>query len=474
MVRQRTGRPTEPEQISVDHTKMKDSTTTYERFDGEVENPTTDSSTDQGASMQRTRNRRYKLVIIILGLFLTALVTFWTYSRKPCPIHPPAPSTCPVHTTNDMVTPVKGSTALIVSAYKDDRSQESIRIIAIVNREQAKPLYCVFCCTGNSQVTPATAFVHSVHYGYPYVTADLLCFEQLGCNATHVAVVSTGDVPDPFNTFLRIQNGARQEEDFPFYLTVCMSTMSGAYNNVLQFVQTMELYKLLGVPRVVLYLTSCGPDMEKVLRFYTDEGTLEVIDWPIDHFLKPATGWKLEDQEGDIHLNGQLTIMNECIYRNMYQSQYVLLADVEQVLVPAAHNSLRPLMEDLQGQNPDATVFLMETHLFPAAARQSAHSKALGVDLLDYVYKEPLEEDDFRSHKMVVNPRKVMRTAIFDVTQSDGDTVMVSPDLCKIMQVKEASKERWIDDQLVLDLSLWQFKEHLVPTVNDVLEKIGI
>ncbi|XP_034145566.1 uncharacterized protein LOC105005813 isoform X1 [Esox lucius] len=482
MLRRRKIGLSEPEHIYVNRAEMRESSTAQptERFDGEVENPTTDRSTDQEASMRRTRNRKVSLIILILSVI--ALLTFRTHSTQSCTYHPSALSTCPIYTANGTITAVKGSTALMVSAYKDYRGQRAIRIIAVVNRHQTTPLYCVFCCTGEaSQVTPATVLAHSVHYGYPYVAADILCFEHPGCNVTHVTVATPIENLDPLNLpFLSVQNREVEEveevEEFPFYLTVCMSSMFGDYNNVLQFVQTMEFYKLLGVPRVVLYLTSCGPDLEKVLQYYTEEGTLEVIDWPIDHFLKPATGWELEELEGDIHLNGQLTIMNECIYRNMYRSRYVLLADVEQLLVPVAHNSLRPLMEGLQGQHPDAAVFLMETHLFPATAGKaglSAQSRALGVNLLDYVYREPLEEDDFRSHKMVVNPRKVLQTAIFEVTQSYGDTVRVPFDLCKIMQVTEAPRENWTKDQLVLDRSLWKFRDYLVPTVDEILQKLG-
>ncbi|XP_045555256.1 uncharacterized protein isoform X2 [Salmo salar] len=184
--------------------------------------------------------------------------------------------------------------------------------------------------------------------------------------------------------------------------------------HVQQFVQTMEFYKLLGVRRVVLYLTSCGPDLEKVLQYYAEEGTLEVIGWPINHFLKPSTGWELE---GDIPLNSQLTIMNECIYMNMYRSRYVLLADVDQLLVPASHSSLLPLMEDLQGQHPDTAVFLMETHSRYCNARPFRTEEELVL------------EEDFRSYKMGFNPRLVLQTAMFEVTQSYGYSVRVPSDV---------------------------------------------
>ncbi|CAB1327589.1 unnamed protein product [Coregonus sp. 'balchen'] len=440
------------------------------------------------ADVHQTRSQIWKVGLIILCLSVTVsvtlsypLVTFRSNSTEVRCLPPPDLSTCPLHTANETVTPVKGSMHLMVSAYQDHRKGGATRIVAMVNRDRPMSLYCVLCCSGHApQVVPAAVVTHSVHYGYPYVAADILCREGLGCNATHVTLSTSLYSQDALNRpFLSIQNRERREEDFPFYLTVCMSSMFGDYNNVQQFVQTMEFYKLLGVRRVVLYLTSCGPDLEKVLKHYAEEGTLEVIGWPINHFLKPSTGWEAQELEGDIHLNGQLTIMNECIYRNMYRSRYVLLADVDQLLVPVSHSSLLPLMEDLQGQHPDAAVFLMETHLFPATAGtatpdHSAQRRAPGVDLLDYIYREPVLEDAFRSYKMVVNPRLVLQTAMFEVTQNYGDTVRVPSDVCKIMQVKKAQRESWTNEQLVLDRSLWEFGDDLVPTVDKVLQKLGI
>lgn len=71
--------------------------------------------------------------------------------------------------------------------------------------------------------------------------ADMPVLEGQGCNATHVTLTTHLESQDALNqTFLTIQNRERWE-DFP------------------------------------------------ILQYYAEEGTLEVIDWPINHFLKPST-----------------------------------------------------------------------------------------------------------------------------------------------------------------------------------------
>ncbi|KAK2826454.1 hypothetical protein Q5P01_020668 [Channa striata] len=81
------------------------------------------------------------------------------------------------------------------------------------------------------------------------------------------------------------------------------------------------LVGLLGVNRVVIYNTSCGPDLERLLQSYSQEGFVELVPWPINRYLNPSPGWLFSQHGGDVHYFGQLTTLNECIYRSMDRSR---------------------------------------------------------------------------------------------------------------------------------------------------------
>lgn len=53
-----------------------------------------------------------------------------------------------------------------------------------------------------------------------------------------------------------LQSPAQNAFDVDFM--PCISCVYLGYNNVVQFVQTVETYKLLSVEHVVIYNTSCG------------------------------------------------------------------------------------------------------------------------------------------------------------------------------------------------------------------------
>lgn len=82
---------------------------------------------------------------------------------------------------------------------------------------------------------------------------------------------------------------------------------------------------------------------------------MEIVPWPIDKYLKPSHGWQFSEHGGDLHYFGQLTTLNECIYRSMERSRYVLLNDIDEIIMPYQHNDLMSLMNMLQNQHPNVS-----------------------------------------------------------------------------------------------------------------------
>ena len=408
--------------------------------------------------------------------------------------------------SKDTITPIPGSRHLMVSAFKDHRLGGAIRVISIICRQELQPLYCVLCANANSkadatakananvdakadgalgQCTSLRAKVHlhrdgfgfGIGFGFPFVTSDVLCMSPALQQATHVSITAN---PYANLTFLSIQN-QEVKESFKYNFTVCISNLFGEYNNALQFAQTMEVYKLIGVQRVVIYNTSCGPDVEKILKYYRKEGMLEVVPWPIDKFLTPSTGWKYDLHPGDIHYYGQLTTLNECIYRYMYQSKYLLLNDIDEIIMPYKHANLEKLMGTLQQQHPNAGVFRIENHIFPKTQFDDSGRFRLprwrsvpGVNILEHVYREPDRKHVFNPTKLLINPRSVEQTSVHSTLKQFGLVFNVPFDVCRIIHVRVPLQGQLSKDQLFVDKKLWEFEELLISSIDRALNESGV
>uniref|UniRef100_A0A087X4I1 Glycosyltransferase family 92 protein n=2 Tax=Poecilia formosa TaxID=48698 RepID=A0A087X4I1_POEFO len=426
-----------------------------------------------------------RIKFLCLLFIIICVVAFFISNRSPSfNPRPVVPEVCPRSVSKQSITPLKNTKHLLVSAFMDQRVQGfDIRLIGMFRRDSIQELHCFFCCANyTSETTPTKVLQHSDNFGFPFVTTDIMCRIPKKCNATHVTLLTqTRPMNGSENIWLPIRNkktngGAEERMDF----TVCVSNLFGDYNNVLQFAQTLEMYRLLGVNRVVIYNTSCGPDLDRLLRSYSQEGFVEIVSWPIDKYMNPSRGWRFSEFGGDIHYFGQLTTLNECIYRSMERSRYVLLNDIDEIIMPYQHDNLKSLMDELQKQHPNVGVFLIENHIFPKHHFEPSGrfhlpkwSGVPGINILEHVYREDPDRKIYHPYKMIVQPRMVEQTSVHEVLQFFGQQYKVPLDVCRIVHVRVALRKLLKLEELNVDKRLWDFQEKLIPHVDKVLENLG-
>ncbi|XP_061672396.1 uncharacterized protein LOC133498989 [Syngnathoides biaculeatus] len=396
------------------------------------------------------------------------------------------PAACPARVSPETITRLNGSEHLLVSAYADRRlSGKDVRIIGIFKRDSPRQLHCVFCgprpWCGRSH---ATVLPHPDNFGFPYVTTDVLCQTPPGCRGSHVALVPSDRRDETGNlTWLPVRNreeAGREESRLPFNLTVCISNLFGKLNNVLQAAQTLEMYRLLGVDKVVIYNTSSGPELDRLLRVYAGEGFLEIVPWPIDRHLRPSSGWRFSESGGDLHYFGQLTTLNECIYRSMERSRYVLLNDLDEIVTPYRHDDLPSLMSELRRRHPDTGEFRIENHIFPKTRVEPSGRFRLprwegvpGLNILQHIYREE-PKAVYHPYKMIVRPRLVEQTSVHEVLRQFGKSYKVPREVCRIVHVRAPLQASLTLEQLHVDTRLWDFHRKLIPNVDGVLKRAGL
>ncbi|KAL8174794.1 UNVERIFIED_CONTAM: hypothetical protein K2H54_053889 [Gekko kuhli] len=398
------------------------------------------------------------------------------YSFLPKTVMHKSKGFCTGEIVNNSISALSDNKTFVLAPYFDNRVKNLIRTIGIVPHEEVKKVYCLFCCpTGNNiYVSNAVIDLHEDRFGFPYATADLVCMEPTNCDPQYVS----------FNWFpqrnavllprFEIQN--RKTADSLVDFTVCISTMFGDYNNVLQFVQSMEMYKLLGVQRVVIYKNSCSQLMEKVLEFYMAEGTVQIIPWPITAYLSVSTEWLYSHDGTQIGYYGQIAALNDCIYRNMYRSRYVLLNDIDEIILPNQHPDWKTMMQDLQEQNPEIGVFQFENHVFPNTVFTStgipSWDTVPGVNILQHVLREPDRKEVINPQKMIVNPRKVVQTSVHSVLQAFGGSLEVPMDVAITYHCRTPFQPDLPRESLIRDTTLWRYNSSLISRVNQVLQNI--
>ncbi|KAL2096571.1 hypothetical protein ACEWY4_008719 [Coilia grayii] len=373
---------------------------------------------------------------------------------------------------------VQDSRTYLVASYVEQRSRPSkVRTIAIVKRTEYVGYFCTFCCDDALRNSSATYEIHSDNFGFDYGTADIMCLIPKNCSMpTHVAVYKGPLGPQKLQ-FLPIHNQHEQYDSFPYQFTICISVMY-EYANVLQLVQTLEMFKLLGAHHVAIYQSSCNGAAQRVLDHYVQEGFVEIIPWPITKYLNASRGWQPSVSPGDVHYFGQIAALNDCVYRFMYQTKYIVLQDLDELIVPLRMDSwveLLPLLEQKYGVS---TSFEFENNVFRntwsgrnAAQRPKEWRGVPGVDILDHVWREPNDPNAFNNFKVIVNPRTVYSTSVHGLLSADSSGVRVDRNVARMYHIREPYRMDVTTEDLITDERLWDFAPRLIPAVSDVLNK---
>ncbi|XP_048369052.1 uncharacterized protein LOC125442005 [Sphaerodactylus townsendi] len=417
-------------------------------------------------------------LVAFAGMLMLSYLRMQKSSFEPRTVMHKSKGFCTGKIINSSISALSDNKTFVVAPYFDNRVKKMVRVIGIMPHEEVKEVYCLFCCpTGDDiYISKALIDVHDDRFGFPYAATDLLCMEPTDCDPQYVS----------FNWFPRgkadllprfeIKN--RKITNSPVDFTVCISTMFGDYNNILQFIQSMEMYKLLGAQRVVIYKNSCSQLMEKVLEFYVAEGTVEIVPWPITAYLKVSTEWFYSDDGSQIGYYGQITALNDCIYRNMYRSRYILLNDIDEIILPSLHPDWKTMMQDLQDQNPESGVFLFENHVFPNTVFTSSDvpswNTVPGVNILQHVLREPDRKEVINPQKMIVNPRKVVQTSVHSVLQAFGESIGVPMEVAIVYHCRTPFQPDLPRESLIRDTTLWRYNSSLISRVNQVLQKVPL
>ena len=134
---------------------------------------------------------------------------------------------------------------------------------------------------------------------------------------------------------LSVQNDKSHFRAGRHRLTVCLGPLHSGYSDVSHLVETTEINTMFGVDHTVIYNFSMSEKLHPYIRQYEKEGTLHLYNCyspMVEH------SWYF----------AQRVLINDCIYRYMYQSDYVMVTDIDEIIVPRGnYSTLLQVLDDL-------------------------------------------------------------------------------------------------------------------------------
>lgn len=437
------------------------------------------------STKQRTFSKLFIPLIVFVIIYIIYLYSrqkYWSTTKPPI-IYPAYKKKCGELVQYDPIIKVQNHKTYMVGSYVEHREvAKIIRTIAVVQRSVDVNYYCLLCCKGMEQSVPATSEIHSDHFGFDYGTADINCQIPQNCSQPNRVAIISQSTKDNNSlkanaTFQPVKNQERKDV-FSYEFTVCISVMYD-YDNVLEFVQAMEMFKILGVQRVAIYKTSCRPDMKKILEYYVNQNFVELIPWNIKSYVDVSRGWQKAVSPGELHYYGQIAALNDCVYRYMYESRYVALQDLDELILPINLKNWKDLLPELERKYNHIGGFEFENHLFPISVKDSkteyfpdSWKNVKGVNILEHIIRLKNDPTKFNNFKVIVNPRFVFKATVHGILQHMRGTVRVDPQIARMYHIRNVTKEMVEQQSQILDMHLRDYAYSLIPAVSEVLHEV--
>ena len=137
---------------------------------------------------------------------------------------------------------------------------------------------------------------------------------------------------DTPHNFLGVSDNRHKWRGKKHSFTVCVTPLNFNYNDTYQLVEMVETNRILGADKIVFYNYSSSANVQAYLNSYAKEGLVDVIPWQLPVDVEP---WPPDPEVIPmIHYFGQLAMLNECLYRYMFRTRFLVFTDLDEVIVP--------------------------------------------------------------------------------------------------------------------------------------------
>ncbi|XP_053608033.1 uncharacterized protein LOC128673899 isoform X2 [Plodia interpunctella] len=230
----------------------------------------------------------------------------------------------------------------VYSAFVERRTVAAVRIIAATKTRGPDPVVCRLWLPDNRTVT-LKARVKAIreNWNYRYSATYILCLlsdsgikpqETAGAS---VAVLASAWADKPHSNLLTIVDTTPINENKLESLQVCVKPLHSSFARADWLVEWFEFNRLLGASHFYMYNKSTSAPVGCVLNYYRRLGLVTLLPWklPMQSLV-------------EIRTEGQFAAFNDCLYRSMPHTNWLLVIDVDELVLPRRERTLPALLED--------------------------------------------------------------------------------------------------------------------------------
>ncbi|XP_014216670.1 uncharacterized protein LOC106645338 [Copidosoma floridanum] len=402
-----------------------------------------------------------------------------------------------LHTSN--------GTFQLFDAFYDNRKLSrigpAIRIIGMINRiEPTVKCFCQMWFKGEREARIVDVFEYKyIWYSkwgnykqdiyQPYVIACKVpqSHWQKGPPASISLVEKRCDTAK--NSLKVIYNKPPKKKDF----AVCVKGLDFLHEDLsIRLIEWIELIGLLGADKIFFYQLQVHPNVSKVLQYYEQLGKVHVtpLTLPGGQPNLPAFQHMYLTKKTNHKRQNELIPYNDCLYKHMYEYEYIALLDVDEVIMPVQDTTWKELMKRVM---PKALKFKNETkasynvrNVYFFDDLMDSHGSFNNIPrymhMLQHVYRSKNFTKPNQYIKCFHNPERVVTLhnhfplaclgagcSSYPIDTEDAQLQHYRADCVKSLK-KTCIEYR---EKRIQDTTIWRYKDKLVSKVRATLKILG-
>ncbi|KAF3424446.1 hypothetical protein E2986_04660 [Frieseomelitta varia] len=293
----------------------------------------------------------------------------------------------------------------------------------------------------------------------------------------------------PSNNLRVIYNKPERKKDF----AVCVKGLDFLHEDLsVRLVEWIELISLLGADKIFFYQLQVHPNVTKILDHYQRLGMVHVtpLTLPGGQPNVPAFQHMYLTKKTNHKRQNELIPYNDCLYKHMYEYEYIALLDVDEVIMPVKDATWQDLMKRvmekaLKIRNETRASYNVRNVYF---LDDLLHSHGFFKDIpkymhmLQHVYRSQNFTKPNQYIKCFHNPERVVTLhnhfplaclgagcTSYPIQTEDAQLQHYRADCVKSLK-KTCVQYR---ENSVLDTTIWRYKDQLVERVTRTLEALG-
>ena len=310
--------------------------------------------------------------------------------------------------------------SIIYSAFLDYRFKEQafVRLISILPAYGEVPqMYCHFMDLDTYEFFTSVVEVEElgINHGYSYQGFISSCdlpeqIDSYTLCSVNISVEPEADLQTTENTRVIPLHVVDRRVNTETY-SLCVPPTSGDIS-ARRLVEFIELSQILGVSHLTFYNSKASDKTLEILKHYKEKGLVNIIPWELPEHI----ALNIQDE-------GQTIALNDCLYRNMEQFDYIAFNNLDEFIVPFQDKRVPQIFQSLIDEDIAGYCFQSFTFYTTNSVVNNSRSQ-----LFTQKFTSRAKSPTTRLSRCVASPQKVFSVDLNAIT-NPSETYYITRDL---------------------------------------------